>query len=162
MTGEAGTSFAYSNANYILLAALIEAIEDKPFEEVLEARIFTPLGMTNSYVQALSKPTASPAIGHRQWFGKTREFNFIPGRIMMGAGGVTASAEDLVKYLIAVANRDPAIIPPDFADDLVSPYGEDTNGYGFGWEIRDKDGAKLIFHGGLNPGLFFRQGGVYI
>ena len=156
LNGEPGTHFEYSNLNYILLVKLIESVEQKPFEEVLEARIFGPLGMKNSYVQVAKKPTVAPAIGHRQWFGATQEFEFIPGRIMMGAGGVTASAEDLATYLVAVANRDPRIIPPEYAEDIHTAYGGNANGYGLGWEVRERDGAKLIFHSGLNPGFAAR------
>ena len=153
LNGEPGASFEYSNLNYILLVKLIESVEQKPFEDVLQARIFEPLGMKNSYVQVANKPTAPAAIGHRQWFGATKEFEFIPGRIMMGAGGVTASAEDLAKYLVAVANSDPLIIPQDYAEDFFTAFGGEANGYGLGWEVRERDGAKLIFHGGLNPGF---------
>lgn len=36
----------YSNTGYIMLGLLIEAIEGKPFYEVFEEKIFTPLGLT--------------------------------------------------------------------------------------------------------------------
>ena len=41
-----GTDVRYSNTGYILLGLLIEKIEGKPFYEVFEERIFTPLGLT--------------------------------------------------------------------------------------------------------------------
>jgi D-alanyl-D-alanine carboxypeptidase len=36
----------YSNTGYIMLGLLIEAIEGKPFYEIFEEKIFTPLGLT--------------------------------------------------------------------------------------------------------------------
>lgn len=46
----AGSKFEYSNTNYLLLGKVIEAIEQKPFNVVLRDRLFTPLGLTNMYL----------------------------------------------------------------------------------------------------------------
>ena len=145
-----GARFEYSNANYALLAHLIETIEQKPYEAVLDARIFSKLGMRNSYVQVASGPTAAPAAGHTQWFGKTVERDFVAGRMMMGPGGVTASAEDLATYLIAVFEGDPRIIPAALSAALSK---ERRGGYEFGWEFEMAGDQRVIFHGGLNPGF---------
>jgi len=146
-----GSRFQYSNANYAILSDLIEKVEQTPFEQVLEARIFSKIGMRNTIVQHPGKPVSQPAAGHTQWFGHTVKRDFIAGRMMMGPGGVTASAEDLATYLIAVTENDPRIIPTALADVI-------TNGselpYEFGWEFQTMLGQRVIFHGGLNPGFW--------
>jgi D-alanyl-D-alanine carboxypeptidase len=43
-----GTSFAYSDTGYILLGLALEAIERRPYDQVLESRLFAPLGMRDS------------------------------------------------------------------------------------------------------------------
>ncbi|MEL7451822.1 MAG: serine hydrolase domain-containing protein, partial [Pseudomonadota bacterium] len=111
-----GARFQYSNANYATLAHLIETLEQEPLEDVLERRVFSPLGMANTYAQVPRKPVAAPAKGHLQWFGLAREDHIIAGRMMMGAGGVVSSAEDMAKYLIALSAQDPRIVPQAFAD----------------------------------------------
>jgi CubicO group peptidase (beta-lactamase class C family) len=145
-----GERFQYSNANYILLAQLIESIEQSPFEKVVAARIFVKLGMTNSFVQIASDPTSQPAVGHTQWFGNTVEQDFIAGRLMMGPGGITSSASDLATYLIAVFENDPRIMSKALSEALSK---ERKGGYEFGWEFDAIDGRRVIFHGGLNPGF---------
>lgn len=145
-----GEDFAYSNANYALLAWLIETVDGRPFEDAMETRIFAPLSMRNSFVQTPKPGSALPAVGHTQWFGRTVERDFVAGRMMSGPGGVTASAEDLATYLVAVFERDPRIIPASLSEALSR---ERRGGYEFGWEFGTFGGRKMIFHGGLNPGF---------
>src|SRR4030042_3059551 len=44
----AGSSFEYSNMNYSLLGAIIENRSGKKFEDFMQDRIFSPLGMKNT------------------------------------------------------------------------------------------------------------------
>lgn len=145
-----GETYQYSNANYATLSLLIEIVEEQPFEEIAQARIFSKLGMSNSYIQVSDADTAAPAIGHTHWFGQTVERDFIPGRMMMGAGGTTASAEDLATYLIAVMEADPRIAPPVLAKALST---SKEGAYEFGWSIDKIEGQPVIYHGGQNAGF---------
>ena len=45
---EPGTKFSYNNSGYFLLGAIIEKVTNKPYETVLEEKIFEPVGMKNS------------------------------------------------------------------------------------------------------------------
>lgn len=47
---EPGTQWAYSNINYMLLAEVIEHAYEQPFSDIVEKRIFAPLGMDASLV----------------------------------------------------------------------------------------------------------------
>jgi D-alanyl-D-alanine carboxypeptidase len=42
--------WSYSSTNYIVLGVLIEEVTDRPFAEVLRARIIEPLGMSSTYL----------------------------------------------------------------------------------------------------------------
>lgn len=46
--GVPGAQFAYSDTGYILLGLALEQIEQKPYAQILDDRLFTPLGMTDS------------------------------------------------------------------------------------------------------------------
>lgn len=153
-----GTTFQYSNANYVLLSHLIEVLDDRPFEQALKARIFEPLGMTNSFVRVPHSDAISLATGYRLWFGVPRpwqpEPEGEPDRRMIGAGGASASIEDLARYVEAVRTRDPRIVP-ERADRLfvVKPFYEQW-GYGYGW-FTDSAGDETVFeHSGFTPGFF--------
>ena len=153
LRGQPGAHFAYSNANYVLLAHLIETVDRRSYEDALEARIFSKLGMKNSYVQIAKPGSMRPAVGHTQWFGYTVERDFVAGRMMAGPGGITASAEDLAIYLSAVFEHDPRIIPTSLSKALTKAR---RGGYEYGWEFDTIADQKLIFHGGLNPGFYSR------
>jgi D-alanyl-D-alanine carboxypeptidase len=43
-----GTNWSYSNTNYIVLGLVVEALTGKPIGQVLQERIFTPLGLTST------------------------------------------------------------------------------------------------------------------
>lgn len=46
--GAPGAQFAYSDTGYILLGLALESIEHKPYAQILEERLFAPLGMSDS------------------------------------------------------------------------------------------------------------------
>lgn len=48
--GKPGHQFYYSDTGYILLGLILEAVEEKPYSDILEERIFEPLGMNDSYL----------------------------------------------------------------------------------------------------------------
>jgi len=145
-----GERYQYSNANYATLAHLIETIEQTSFEDVMDARIFSRIGMTNTYVQIPDKPTSKEAKGHLQWFGFPRADHFVAGRMMMGAGGIVTSAEDLAKYLAAISTNDPRVIPAALSES----WAKDREfAYEFGWQHDTFDGRRVIFHDGANPGF---------
>ena len=158
LLAEPGTTFQYSNANYVLLSHLIEVLENSPFEHVLKVRIFEPLGMTNSFVRVPPSDAIPLATGYRLWFGVPRpwqpEPQGEPDRRMIGAGGAWASIEDLAHYVEAVRTRDPRIVP-ERAERLFvfKPFYEQW-GYGYGW-YTDSGSDKLVFeHSGFTPGFF--------
>ncbi|WP_328473372.1 beta-lactamase family protein [Actinoplanes sp. NBC_00393] len=47
-TAAPGTAFGYSDTGYVLLGLALEKIEGRPYAEILERRVFTPLGMPDS------------------------------------------------------------------------------------------------------------------
>lgn len=46
--GAPGAQFSYSDTGYILLGLALEQIENKPYEQILDERLFDPLGMSDS------------------------------------------------------------------------------------------------------------------
>lgn len=150
---EPGSSYQYSNANYAVLSHLIEVLDGRSFEQALASRIFEPLGMKNSFVRLPAPDQRDVASGYRSWFGFARPTDRVGDRRMMGAGGVSASAEDMALYLIAVQSRDPRIVPAA-ADRLFAPKPiHGSFGYAYGWVIDEGPEGDLIFHSGLTPGF---------
>ena len=154
---EPGASFQYSNANYAVLSHLIEVLDERSFEAALEARVFEPLGMTTSGVGDPSAEAGDVATGYRLWFGvalpSQRDAEAEPDRRMIGAGGISASVEDVARYVEAVRARDPRIVPAG-ADRLfgVKPVGADW-GYAYGWYAGSDGEVPVYEHSGFTPGF---------
>lgn len=152
LVSEPGSSYEYSNSNYHIISHLIEAVEGAPFETVIAERIFQPFDMRNSFVQIPVDITAKPAIGFPQWFGISVERPFTLGRMKMGDGGVSASAEDLSRYLLEVSKGELGLVTQDMRDSLFST-NENIAHYGLGWQVSNEDDTTIYEHGGNNGGF---------
>ena len=156
LTAPPGSLHQYSNANYAILAHLIETVEDAPFEDVMQRRVLQPLGLETCYVQVPTNPDLQPAIGHRQWFGISIEREFIPGRMMMSAGGMVCGAKDLMRYMLALAARDPRLLNEEGYETFLKPNPKDRPqiySYELGWTIVGSGEDRYLMHTGLNGGF---------
>ena len=130
---ENGTSFEYSNTNYKLLAMIIEQVTGRPYKDVIEETIFSPLGMENSSSMTFGDVTSCPENGYMEEIRTAR-----------GAGDIHSNVLDLLKFDRAF-----------FAGQIVGEKSLDTMfqfyPYGCGWQgwKRYPGGDyDLICHGG--------------
>lgn len=64
-----GTRFVYSNAGYVVVGAMLEAVTDEPFADLMQKHIFNPLGMTSVGIGSPGSPDKLDAPrGHRPGF----------------------------------------------------------------------------------------------
>lgn len=146
-----GTRWEYSNANYLVLGALIEAVSGLDYARYIEMKILAPLGMTHSFV-ADGKSHDAMARGHRPWFGSKRPLqDGRTNRVMAPAGGVIASARDVARYLAVMMNGKDDIISAKSKATMLHPAGAASPFYGFGWFI--DAGKGTVFHDGSSPGV---------
>ena len=144
---QSGRRFAYSNTNYVLLAAVIEEVSKLSFERFMQEELFEPLGMTNSRVWTLlsSAPFPSKASDFDQMRETRTEVTptWIDG--IAGDGAVFCSLEDMLIWnrfwlgnpLISADLMAKAFEPPTL--DRKSRFA-----YGFGWVIKE----HRVGHGG--------------
>ncbi len=105
---EAGTTFQYSDANYSLLTLLINEIEGNHIE-ALKSRIFEPLNLNHTYF--LEKVSEIPAaLSNSYWDryndGKYENNSDVQTSLtvgLRGSDGIVSSAEDLMKFMQALA-----------------------------------------------------------
>ena len=141
-----GDQFEYSNTGYVLLGEIIARASGRSFVDFMADEIFTPLGMKDSAAYNLTCPVCTlqcRATGMRKRFGcfgkrVSSDMNYLDG--VFGDGGIHASAEDLLRWDTAL--RDGTLIPRDAYEQAYRSgrlnSGEET-GYGFGWEIRQRN-----------------------
>ena len=85
-----GQGFHYSDTNYILLGLIIEQITHQPVEAVFQQRVFTPLGMHETVMPALTStafPTPHP---HGYQYGSSNQAMGEP--VLTGAAAAHANA----------------------------------------------------------------------
>lgn len=156
---EPGQGFAYSNTNYVLLGAIVAAVTAQPFPEVLEARIFAPLGMHSSEWSAHPDSTDGSAVRYRGDEVAMSE------RMHMGDSGIVTTLDDLHRFAMAIGSTDLltqeswSLVFAPHADPSLAAYPHPAHrfpyGYGFSLStIRRADGtsARVVLHGGTGLG----------
>ena len=150
-----GEAYRYSNVNYILLGAIIEAASGMAYEERIERRIFEPLDMGKSFTSREKARAYGMAAEHRYWFRNPVPAGGLPvSRATMAASQLISSSEDLGHYLIAFLNEGSyggrRILSAGGVELLLTPAIEWMPGrqYAMGWQIAEEHGEKFIYHGG--------------
>ncbi len=147
-----GTEFSYSNSGYLVLGSVVAASAGvESLAEVLETRIWGPLGMTAT---TLVTP-ADDGLLVVGYAGTDGDFeNSVAPTVTEGDGNVYSSLANLALYEAALVAGDlvgkdwaKRIIENGFLDDG-SPIDEDGFGYGFGWEVGQIDGQDYALHSG--------------
>jgi D-alanyl-D-alanine carboxypeptidase len=100
MPGEPG-QWHYSNTGYILLGMVLEAASGQSYAELLQNRIFSPLGMTNTELLEGTPRTGSIVDGYLTfpYENITTEWNGSQG---WAAGGIISSAADMARFARAL------------------------------------------------------------
>lgn len=145
-----GQSFAYSNANYVTLGAIIQAVSGMSYEDYVREHIFKPLDMRHSFVSQDEAIRDGMAMGHRWWFGYPIPATLPYNRANLPAGFIICSAEDMAHFLIAQLNggryQDKSVLSPEGIALMQTEPPPGT--YGMGWESLRIDGRRLINHDG--------------
>lgn len=145
--------YEYSDANYLILGALLEQFDGKPFGEVLRTDLLEPLDMRGTATTSDAASDLPP--GHRYWWGSPRRYS--PGFDESGTpfGYVASTLDDLARYARAHAGANPDVLDPELLRQLHTPRvdaGDDD--YGYGWRITPSDLGPLVHHTGATPGYF--------
>ena len=144
-----GDEYMYSNTGYILMAMIIESVTGNSFMSWMKKEVFTPLGLSSTYIEDLSVRVMK---GNATSYNKSTNNNFVRATEYWnyyGSGNVHTTVKDLLIWLNYFANP-----PEDWRTsfDLLQTVDNLNNGkknnYAFGIEIADYKGEKRIQHGG--------------
>lgn len=143
----AGSSFEYSNTNYLLLGKVIEVVENKSYNEVLEDRIFTPYQLDNIYLDQYDDYSPLAKIG--TWFGTSNYDNTDYVGFMSAAwaaGGVVSKPDDFAFYCYQLCRGD--MLSTASMDKIVSGTSTGLGEYGLGLIKSSYNGRTYYSHGG--------------
>jgi len=172
---EPGEKAVYSNFNYMVLGALIEAVTSKTYEVYIIDNILQPLGMTQTdfvYTPGLAEHEASGTLPivhlytpllptlldinalvyERQ--GKLLWLN----RVYIDATpstGLIGSAPDVARLMMAYLNRGilggKRILNPESISLMTET--SPIDGHGLGWSVGETNRTRFIEHAGGGPGF---------
>jgi D-alanyl-D-alanine carboxypeptidase len=158
-----GTSWHYSNTNYLVLGLLAEAVGRAPVAEQLRDRFFAPLGLDHTWYQAVEKPRGPVARGYRFTGAKpglpaidlSDGSSVVPFTSVVtasgAAGSVASTAGDLARWVKALYGGgalDPGSRDAMVADILRTASYQPSTGYGLGVQAVTVDGHATLGHSG--------------
>ena len=146
----AGTMEIYSNTGYWLLGRIIEKASGMSYEQYLQQRIFTPLGMSRSMYCDNSKPVPNRASPYFIRDGVSRRAPEIVHTATYAAGAVCSTAGDMITWLQALHGG--KVLSPKSYTELITPAKLNDGTvlrYGLGTTIaEDSHGLRYFGHNG--------------
>jgi CubicO group peptidase (beta-lactamase class C family) len=154
-----GQQFQYSNANYRIAGAILEAVTHKTYEKVIQDDIYAPLQMQNSFTNKVDAQKQGLATGYRYWFGQP-----IPDKNLPYSSRNTpsflliSSATDMAHYLMAHLNNGQYQGQQILSEKGVATLHQGTartpwrDSYGLGWFDEQWQGVRVLNHYGSYAG----------
>ena len=155
-----GERYEYSNANYVTLGMIIQAVSGESYEDYIAEHIFKPLDMQNSFTSKSEAQKNGLVVGYQQWFGIPIASPNLPfSRGSLPAGQLNMSIADFGHYLIAQLNdgsyQGVSVLSPTGLATLHRPdvpMEDSAHFYGMGWEVQHFQDVEVIRHNGQVPG----------
>jgi CubicO group peptidase (beta-lactamase class C family) len=172
---EPGAQAVYSNYNYMLLGAVIEAVSGEAYESYITTHILKPLGMSHTsfvYSTEMSEQEAAGSLPVVHFYtlllpflldtnalirerqGKLLWFQ----RLYIDATpstGLVGPASDVARLMTAYLNNGvidgTTILSLESISELTSTPGMD--GHGLGWFVGELNGKRYVEHAGGGPGF---------
>lgn len=149
-----GKMFMYCNTNYAILASVIEQVTGMTYHKFMHDVIFSPLGMSNTFVYNPDDEDACcvmPTYDSRWRVWKNTIYDGV-----IGDKGIYASAEDMLKWDNAL--RSGFVLSEESLQEAYKPRSldrysfvkEKEKNYGYGWRMmKQPDKTYLIYHNGF-------------
>ncbi|MCL1674701.1 serine hydrolase domain-containing protein [Elizabethkingia meningoseptica] len=163
-----GEKFEYNNSGYVLLGYIIELVSGQTYEDFIKKNIFEKAGMNNSFYASDRKIIKNRAYGYHQKETGYVNKTIISFSVPFSSGSLMSTTHDMLKWQDAL-NRN-ILLKAENLQKAFSTY-KLNNGteftYGYGWHIRDINGAPTREHGGSvfgfkTMGIYFPKQDIYV
>lgn len=145
-----GTQWQYSNTNYVIAGSIAERVSGKPLWELLQTRIFLPLGMRRVANVDQEKLGPDDAAGHLRYaLGPPRLAPKEGKGWLFAAAELAMPVEELATWDIAFMSRT-LLKPASYAEmegEVKLKSGKGT-GYGLGMDVGQRSGHRMLSHSG--------------
>jgi CubicO group peptidase (beta-lactamase class C family) len=156
-----GESWAYCNAGFQVLGAILEEFHNKPAEDVITERVLKPLELERSTFRAEEAITFPAAVGYNTLTTEEPEVAkpYSITRAMAPAGAIIGTVGDLLRFAAFHLGDgkagDKRVLSPGALAEMQRQQVTAANmapAWGLGWWIQDASGTKTIGHGGSTNG----------
>ena len=162
---EAKKAYEYTNFGFYLFDYLVQAELGKSWKDLLDEKLFQPLGMENSTAYVSKVPTEKLAYPHSGVFrGKVSVSSLQKSDALMhAAGGLMTNIEDAALFLQFYLGKGKGVYPENLVVDSYQQQVDakheyvrvfDGNGYASGWRIGEFEKEKIVYHFGGYTGYF--------
>jgi D-alanyl-D-alanine carboxypeptidase len=156
-----GDNFNYTNTGYCVLAMVIERTTKRAYGDILNERIFAPLGMRNTHVNDSMALIPGRASGYAMSFGQRVHADFVARtQLAFGDTGIVSTVDDLLILDNEMWNAKSKVLPRDMLEQMWTPAklnnGEPYRWQGLGWGLYwDDTKGKVteVYHGGAIEGF---------
>ena len=157
-----GTKFIYSNAGFVIAAAMAEEVSGRSWEELISTRIFAPLGMSTAGFGAMGSPGRVEQPWQHEVVDSAHEA-VEPGplsdnpEVIGPAGTVHCSIGDWGRFITAclaiLEGKDGIVKTRTLRRAMTPKYG---GTYALGWMSADREwgGGRVLTHAGSNTRNF--------
>lgn len=159
VTEKPGTRFRYSNLGYALLGYLLCELDGRPFEEILQRRLFRPLEMNRTAVEpsaAMEEHLAVPYLSSSP---------LTPPRVtyrvrlaLYPAGELYSTPSDMARFLLLQVNggtvNGKRLLSPESVRAMATRVPDKHHGnMGLGWILGRRNDRPLLWHNGAVRGF---------
>jgi CubicO group peptidase (beta-lactamase class C family) len=133
-----GTSYSYSDSNYVLLGFVTMRLSDLPYAQYLERHILGPLGMRDTGYDAGYGRSPAHATGYARWGQPAAPQDM---SALYAAGALFSTTDDLQRWDRALLRGSPHLVSPAALRAMFHPYVRTqpadpaSPAYGYGWVI---------------------------
>ncbi len=165
---EPGSRYAYSGEGIQLLQFVVEKITAKPLNELMQDRVFRPLGMSRTSMVSEQQFEDNYANGYDEW---RRSLGHQQRKTAAAAGSMQTTLHDFTRFMLAIMAGNG--LPQPIAESMLSPQiqifskrqfptldtatTEENKGirlsYGLGWGLFWSPYGKAFFKEGHDEGF---------
>jgi len=149
-----GKRFQYIDTDYQALALVMEKATGKPYDELLNERVFAPLGLKSSSATA----PFYPPLGSASFFALPLSRPAISSGFGASSGYVVTTASDAGQYIAFLLGPEKIGHGPVSARAVPGLFEAPVRGlpYGYGFYLGQQAGTRTVFHDGSLDGFSSR------
>ena len=150
-----GSKFQYNNTGFVVLAMIIEALTQKPFDEYLNENIFKPCQMTSTGYYELDRLPAKCAFNYI-YDDKRNEYRtniFSVDAKGTGAGGAFTTVHDIKLFWDNLLSY--KLLSAQMTENMLSNHTGEQDYYGYGLWLKKNDTGFHPYFQGCDPGVSF-------